>query len=83
MKSRCAGLRFSRASGQGREWSDERKAEIVAQSCEPGVKVCAVARVTDRAAQLFIWRRLAAGRWKLHQSSRMFRCLRRLAPAAD
>ena len=47
-------------SGRRREWSDERKAEIVAESYEPGVTVCAVARRHGLTPQqLFTWRRLA------------------------
>lgn len=47
-------------SGRRREWSDERKAEIVAESHEPGVTVCAVARRHGLTPQqLFTWRRLA------------------------
>lgn len=47
-------------SGRRREWSDERKAEIVAESYEPGVKVCTVARGHGLTPQqLFTWRRLA------------------------
>ncbi|AFL50655.1 transposase [Sinorhizobium fredii] len=47
-------------SGRRREWSDERKAQIVAESYEPGVKVCAVARRHGLTPQqLFTWRRLA------------------------
>ncbi|TCU21406.1 transposase [Rhizobium azibense] len=32
-------------SGRRREWSDEQKAQIVAESYEPGVTVSAVARL--------------------------------------
>ena len=47
-------------SGRRREWSDERKAEIVAESYAPGVTVCAVARRHGLTPQqLFTWRRLA------------------------
>lgn len=47
-------------SGRRREWSDERKAEIVAESYEPGVTVCAVARRHGLTPQqLFTWRRVA------------------------
>lgn len=47
-------------SGRRREWSDERKAQIVAESYEPGAKVCAVARRHGLTPQqLFTWRRLA------------------------
>ena len=47
-------------SGRRREWSDERKAEIVGESYEPGVTVCAVARRHGLTPQqLFTWRRLA------------------------
>lgn len=47
-------------SGRRREWSDESKAEIVAESYEPGVKVCAVARRHGLTPQqLFTWRRRA------------------------
>jgi transposase len=47
-------------SGRRREWSDKRKAEIVAESYEPGVKVCTVARRHGLTPQqLFTWRRLA------------------------
>jgi len=47
-------------SGRRREWSDEHKAQIVAESYEPGVKVCTVARRYGLTPQqLFTWRRLA------------------------
>lgn len=47
-------------SGRRREWSDERKAEIVAESYDPAVTVCAVARRHGLTPQqLFTWRRLA------------------------
>ena len=47
-------------SGRRREWGDERKAQIVAESYEPGVTVCAVARRHGLTPQqLFTWRRLA------------------------
>lgn len=47
-------------SGRRREWSDEKKAQIVAESYEPGVKVCSVARRHGLTPQqLFTWRRLA------------------------
>ena len=47
-------------SGRRREWSDEQKAQIVAESYEPGVKVCSVARRHGLTPQqLFTWRRLA------------------------
>ena len=47
-------------SGRRREWSDERKAQIVAEIYEPGVTVCAVARRHGLTPQqLFTWRRLA------------------------
>ncbi len=47
-------------SGRRREWSDEQKAQIVADSYEPGVTVCAVARLHGLTSQqLFTWRRLA------------------------
>jgi transposase len=47
-------------SGRRREWSDERKAQIIAESYEPGAKVCAVARRHGLTPQqLFTWRRLA------------------------
>ena len=46
-------------SGRRREWSDEQKAQIVAESYEPGVKVCSVARRHGLTPQqLFTWRRL-------------------------
>lgn len=38
-------------SGRRREWSDERKAEIVAESYEPGVTVSALARRHGLTAQ--------------------------------
>jgi len=47
-------------SGRRREWSDERKAQIVAESYEPGVTVCTVARRHGLTTQqLFTWRRFA------------------------
>ncbi len=47
-------------SGRRREWSDEQKAQIVAESDEPDVKVCSVARRHGLTPQqLFTWRRLA------------------------
>ncbi|MDG4674877.1 transposase [Shinella sp. 838] len=47
-------------SGRRREWSDEQKAQIVAESYELGVKVCTVARRHGLTPQqLFTWRRLA------------------------
>ncbi|MCY1227000.1 Transposase [compost metagenome] len=47
-------------SGRRREWSDERKAQIVAERYEPGVTVCTVARRHGLTPQqLFTWRRLA------------------------
>lgn len=47
-------------SGRRRDWSDEQKAQIVAESYEPGIKVCAVARRHGLTPQqLFTWRRLA------------------------
>ncbi|WP_086999742.1 IS66-like element accessory protein TnpA [Rhizobium sullae] len=47
-------------SGRRRDWSDEQKAQIVAESYEPGVTVSAVARLHGLTSQqLFTWRRLA------------------------
>ncbi|MBO9112601.1 transposase [Agrobacterium sp. S2/73] len=47
-------------SGRRREWSDEQKARIIAESYEPGVTVCSVARHHGLTSQqLFTWRRLA------------------------
>ena len=47
-------------SGRRREWSDEQKAQIVAESYEPGIKVCSVARRHGLTPQqLFTWCRLA------------------------
>jgi len=54
--------RFEVFTGRGRrrDWSDEQKAQIVAESYEPGVTVCAVARRHGLTSQqLFTWRRLA------------------------
>ncbi|WP_018099649.1 IS66-like element accessory protein TnpA [Sinorhizobium meliloti] len=46
-------------SGRRREWSDEQKAQIVAESYEPGVTVCSVARRHGLTSQqLFTWQRL-------------------------
>lgn len=43
-----------------RSWSDEAKAAIVAESFQPGARVCDVARKHDLAPQhLTAWRRLA------------------------
>lgn len=47
-------------SGRRREWSDEQKAQIIAESYEPGGTVCSVARRHGLTSQqLFTWRRLA------------------------
>ncbi|WP_081687847.1 transposase [Rhizobium mesoamericanum] len=47
-------------SGRRREWSDDKKAQIIAESCEPGVTVCSVARRHGLTPQqLFTCRRLA------------------------
>lgn len=48
-------------SGRRREWSGEQKAQIAAESYEPGVTVSAVARRLHglTSQQLFTWRRLA------------------------
>ncbi len=47
-------------NGRRREWSDDQKAQIIAESCEPGVTVCSVAwRHGLTPQQLFTWRRLA------------------------
>ncbi|SMD12269.1 transposase [Rhizobium sp. RU36D] len=47
-------------TGRRRDWSDEQKAQIVAESYEPGIKVCTVARRHGLTPQqLFTWRRLA------------------------
>ncbi|MBB2671524.1 UNVERIFIED_ORG: transposase [Rhizobium esperanzae] len=47
-------------NGRRREWSDEQKAQIVAESYEPGVTVCSVARRHGLTSQqLFTWRRHA------------------------
>lgn len=47
-------------SGRRRDWSDEQKAQIVAESYEAGIKVCTVARRHGLTPQqLFTWRRLA------------------------
>ncbi|MDZ5454813.1 IS66-like element accessory protein TnpA [Labrys sp. ZIDIC5] len=47
-------------SGRRREWSEEEKARIVAESYEPGASVSGVARHhTLSPQQLFTWRRAA------------------------
>ena len=47
-------------SGRRREWSEEEKARIVAESYEPGVSVSGVARHHALSPQqLFTWRRAA------------------------
>ncbi|MGO4441659.1 IS66-like element accessory protein TnpA [Rhizobium sp. RAF56] len=54
--------RFEVFTGKGRrrEWSDDQKAQIVAESYDPGVTVCSVARLHGLTPQqLFTWRRLA------------------------
>lgn len=46
-------------TGRRRDWSDEEKAQIVAESYSTDVTVCAVARRHDLSPQqLFTWRRL-------------------------
>lgn len=47
-------------SGRRRQWTAEQKARIVAESCEGGAQVSAVARRHGLTPQqLFCWRRLA------------------------
>jgi len=47
-------------NGRRREWSEDQKAQIIAESYEPGVTVCSVARRHGLTPQqLFTWRRLA------------------------
>lgn len=48
-------------TGNGRrcDWSDDQKAQVIAESYEPGVTVCSVARRHGLTPQqLFTWRRL-------------------------
>ena len=53
-------LEIFTGSGRRREWSQEEKARIVAESYEAGETVCAVARRHALSPQqLFTWRRLA------------------------
>ncbi|WP_405030003.1 transposase [Neorhizobium sp. 2083] len=56
---RCAGSRFPRQRSPS--WvSDEQKAQTVAESFQPGIKACSVARRHGLAPQqLFTWRWLA------------------------
>lgn len=50
-------------SGRRRDWGDEEKALIVAESYLPDISVCAVARRHGLSpSQLFCWRRLARER---------------------
>jgi len=51
-------LEIFMGSGRRREWSPAEKARIVAESCEPGTPVSAVARRHALSPQqLFAWRR--------------------------